>query len=171
MTLPVSGFPVTAGADVVGLGTVLATVGFGEPCRWPGEVGADGEAFADALGGVRVGVGLGVGLAVGDGPSPAARLDSAAETMAWVDSALAGPVGSLLAAGAGEELTETAGAGDDDSLSSVWEAALLDGEHAATAARAAIAMTTWVRLAVPVRRAIPHAATAGRWTGDVIAHA
>ena len=57
MTLPVSFCPVTAGAVAVGLGTLIPTGGFGEPCRWPGEVvGADVEGRA-----------LGVAVGVGDG--------------------------------------------------------------------------------------------------------
>jgi hypothetical protein len=95
--------------------------------------------------------------------------------MAWVDSALAdataagadefaGMFAWLLAPGARKEPTDAAGA-DDESLSSAGGPLdLLDGEHAATAAKAAIAMTTWVARAVRVRRAIPHAATPGSAT-------
>jgi hypothetical protein len=67
MTLPVSCCPVTAAPVAVGFGTLIPTGGFGEPCRWPGEVVADGPdveglALAVALDGLGVGLGVGVGV-------------------------------------------------------------------------------------------------------------
>jgi hypothetical protein len=50
-------------------------------------------------------------------------------------------------------------------------AGLLEDVQAASAENAAIAMTIWVRRAVLVRRAIPHAATPGCEPGNVTAAA
>src|SRR5665213_3412563 len=69
ITLPVSFCPVTAGAAAVGFGTWIPTGGFGEPCRWPGELAppdVDGLAFGVALGRPGVGVGRGVRVGVGN---------------------------------------------------------------------------------------------------------
>jgi hypothetical protein len=166
MTSPVS-CPVTAGAVGVGLGTFTPTVGCGEPCRWPGElVGLDveGLALVVALG---VGVGAGVstagtgemaervaGWAAEDAAADASEAAAAAEdaaAAAWAAAELAAPDP------AAAELTaaELPGVG----LRSAGFAEVL---QAASAENAAIAMTIWVRRAVPVRRAIPHAATPRR---------
>jgi hypothetical protein len=65
MTLPVS-CPVTAGAGGVGFGTLIPIGGFGEPCRWPGElVGPDVEGLGVAVVLDEVGVGVGLGVSVG----------------------------------------------------------------------------------------------------------
>jgi hypothetical protein len=64
MTLPVS-CPVTAGAGGVGFGTLIPIGGFGEPCRWPGELAADVEGLGVAVVLDELGVGLGLGVSVG----------------------------------------------------------------------------------------------------------
>jgi hypothetical protein len=119
------------------------------------------------------GEGLGDGerlrIRLGEGGIRAARL--AAETIASVDSALAGadsggaeelgggPLAGLLAEGGG---TEIDGAADDESLSSdACLAVEVDGVHAATAkaVTTVIASTQLARRPVPVRRGMPHADT------------
>ncbi|HEY5454271.1 MAG TPA: hypothetical protein VIJ96_02280 [Acidothermaceae bacterium] len=154
----------------VGLGTLIPTGGFGEPLCGPGELVAYGEelAFAVALAGVGVGVGPGdsdgslgtgemaervAGWGAEDDAAEAwaAAEEAASDASAAADAAeVAGPdpgVAELAAA-------ELPGAG-------FTSAGFVEVLHAASAERAAIVMTTWMRRAVLVRRAIPHAATLG----------
>jgi hypothetical protein len=123
MTLPVR-FPVTAGAAGVGFGTLIPTGGFGEPCRWPGElVGPDveGPAVAVALDGVGVGLGVRVGLGVTVGTTGtgemaewvaggAAEDDAASDDAAAEGSATAAEPAAELAAVAELTATELPGA-------------------------------------------------------------
>ena len=168
MTLPVSFCPVTAGAVAVGFGTLIPTGGFGEPCRWPGEVvGADveGRALGVAVGRPAVGVGVGFGVRVGDGSAGtgemADRVGGAADETVPVEVAdCAGAVGAAAddpgAEPAAAELTAAELAGRSAGFDEVLQAA--------SAEKAVIAMMILVRRAVRIRRAIPHAATPGYWS-------
>jgi hypothetical protein len=128
------------------------------------------------------GEGLGECERLGDGCNKANWRAAAADTSAWVDSALggadagadcggleddAGVLAWLLAPGGGTETPGVAGIEDASSRPSVGDSArLVEGEHAATA-RAATATIASVKLArrpVPVRRGMPHADTPTRLT-------
>ena len=104
--MPVSFCPVTAGA-AVGIGTWIPTVGFGEPCRWPGELAppdVDGLAFGVTLGGPGVGVGPRVRVGVG--------------------SAGTGEIAERVAAcGAADDAAPAGDAGTDDAAADAWAAA------------------------------------------------
>lgn len=159
MTLPVSAFPVTAGAAVVGLGTVAATVGFGDPCRGPGEVlgpDVEGRALArDGLGvgvGVRVGTGElaepvvdgGAGDAAGCAATDACAADAAAE-LAAAEPAAAVPAAEVAAAALAAAAELTATELPDGCFRS---AGFVEFVQAASAEKAPIARTTLVRRAV-----------------------
>jgi hypothetical protein len=137
---------------------LIPTGGFGEPLRWPGELvgpGVEGLAFGVALGVVGVGLGVSVGTAgTGEMAEFVAGCGADDATDAWV-AAADDPAAELAAADpAASELTNA-------ELRGVWSVGFVDVLQAASAERAAITTTIWVRRAVLVRRAIPHAATPG----------
>jgi hypothetical protein len=151
----------------VGFGIVTPTVGFGEPFRWPGELVADGEGLAFGVArGVGVGAGVGVGVAAtGTGEMAERVADCGAKDAAELPGAeaWAADAADWAAADAAAELATADPAAAEltaAELPGFRSGGFVDVLQAASAEKTAIALTTWMRRAVRVRRAIPHAATA-----------